>query len=366
MDELSRLNEELSQQSEELSRQSEELTQQNEQLSQQSEELAHQNEELQTQSGEIQALIAELTHREDLLQKLLDATRLAGSEQAVVQDVCAAALGMFGPPVVAVAVYEKRLDRLLVLATAGLGVRDGVPEWRPAAQSFPSVVIDENRTACLSDTSLRPDLSIVEVPGHAAFSGRARRTRATVGPPVWSRRRLQSPTAPVDGRAIPPGRVAGRPVRPHPGNPAAARRIAQVNANLEQRVAEQIGEIRQASEVLKKERQRLHDVLDMLPVYTVLLTPDYHVPFANRFFEERFGKSEGRRCYEYLFNRTEPCENCETYTVLKTNTPQRWEWTGPDGRNYDIFDFPFTDSDGSPLIMEVGVDVTERKRPKRR
>jgi PAS domain-containing protein len=90
--------------------------------------------------------------------------------------------------------------------------------------------------------------------------------------------------------------------------------------------------------------------------------PDYHVPFANQFFEERFGKSEGRRCYEYLFQRTEPCENCETYKVLKTGAPHRWEWTGPDGRNYDIHDFPFIDTDGTPLIMEVGLDITERKR----
>ena len=110
------------------------------------------------------------------------------------------------------------------------------------------------------------------------------------------------------------------------------------------------------------ERQRLQNVLNMLPAYVVLLSPDYHVPMANRFFEQRFGKSEGRRCYEYLFNRTEPCEVCETYKVLKTNSPLHWEWTGPDGRNYDIHDFPFTDVDGSPLIMEVGMDITERKQ----
>ena len=117
-----------------------------------------------------------------------------------------------------------------------------------------------------------------------------------------------------------------------------------------------------AQETVRAERQRFHDVLDILPAYVVLLAPDYHVPFANRFFEDRFGKSEGRRCYEYLFNRAEPCENCETYKVLKTGAPHRWEWTGPDGRNYDIYDFPFTDADGSPRIMEVGLDITEVRR----
>jgi signal transduction histidine kinase len=117
-----------------------------------------------------------------------------------------------------------------------------------------------------------------------------------------------------------------------------------------------------AEEAVKAERQRFNDVLEMLPAYVVLLTPDYHVPFANRFFRERFGESHGRRCYEYLFGRTEPCETCETYMIMKTHAPHHWEWTGPDGRNYDIYDFPFTDTDGSTLILEMGIDITERKR----
>lgn len=119
---------------------------------------------------------------------------------------------------------------------------------------------------------------------------------------------------------------------------------------------------KRAEETVKAERQRLYDVLETLPVYVILLTPDYHVPFANRFFRERFGESYGKRCYEYLFNRVEPCEICESFTVQKTGKRHHGEWTGPDGRNYDIFDFPFTDFDGSPLIMEVGIDITLRKQ----
>ncbi|MEW6379285.1 MAG: histidine kinase dimerization/phosphoacceptor domain -containing protein [bacterium] len=119
---------------------------------------------------------------------------------------------------------------------------------------------------------------------------------------------------------------------------------------------------KRAEEAVNAERKRFNDVLEMLPAYLVLLTPDYHVAFANRFFRERFGESHGRRCFEYLFGRTEPCETCETYNVMKTLSPHTWEWTGPDGRIYDISDFPFTDVDGSTLIMEVGIDITERKK----
>ena len=145
--------------------------------------------------------------------------------------------------------------------------------------------------------------------------------------------------------------------------------LKRANEELERRVQErtsdlstEVAERRRAEAAVKAERQRLYDVMETLPVYVALLTQDYHMPYANRFFRERFGESGGKRCYEFLFNRTEPCEICETYTVLKTGQPHHWEWTGPDGRDYDIYDFPFIDSDGSRLIMEMGIDITEQKR----
>jgi PAS domain S-box-containing protein len=131
--------------------------------------------------------------------------------------------------------------------------------------------------------------------------------------------------------------------------------IKRYNEALEERV-------RLRTEEVFSERQRLYSVLETLPAYVVLLDKDYHVPFANRFFRERFGESHGQRCYEYLFHRTEPCENCESYKVMKTRSPHHWEWFGPDGRNYDIFDYPFQDADGSPMILEMGIDITERKK----
>ena len=67
---------------------------------------------------------------------------------------------------------------------------------------------------------------------------------------------------------------------------------------------------------MEAERKRFNDVLEILPAYLILLTPDYHTSFANRYFRERFGEDHGRHCYEYLFERSEPCENCETFKVL--------------------------------------------------
>ncbi|MEF3073433.1 transporter substrate-binding domain-containing protein [Methylobacter sp. Wu1] len=133
---------------------------------------------------------------------------------------------------------------------------------------------------------------------------------------------------------------------------------------LRRQVALHTAELAQAYTAVQAERQRLHDLLQALPAYVVLLTQDYKVAFANRFFEQRYGDARGRACYEYLFNRCEPCEKCDTFKVMKTNAPLEWLWTGPDGHVYEIHDFPFADTDGSPMILEVGIDITEMKRAK--
>jgi PAS domain S-box-containing protein len=139
---------------------------------------------------------------------------------------------------------------------------------------------------------------------------------------------------------------------------ARTNELLELNMALSNEISERI----KAERVAEAERKRFTDVVEILPAYIILLTPDYRVSYANKFFRERFGDASGKRCYEYLFNRTEPCEVCETYKVFKENKPLTWEWTGPDNRNYSIFDFPFTDTDGSAMILEMGIDVTDLKK----
>ena len=136
-----------------------------------------------------------------------------------------------------------------------------------------------------------------------------------------------------------------------------AAKIGKITAKLENETHRH----QRLEEVFQAERQKLYAVLDTLPAYVVLLAPDYSVPFANREFISRFGAPAGRKCYEFLFGRTSPCPDCETYKALQTNAPHEWQWTGPDGRDYQIYDFPFPDLDGSTLILEMGVDVTDLK-----
>ncbi len=121
-------------------------------------------------------------------------------------------------------------------------------------------------------------------------------------------------------------------------------------------------ERKKADEAVHTERKRLFDVLETLPAMICLITPDYHIVFANRSFRERFGESKGKPCYEYCWGQSEPCKFCESLFPLKTGNPHHWEVMGPDGSTIEAHDYPFTDTDGSKLILEMDLDITARKK----
>ncbi|MGO9579863.1 MAG: ATP-binding protein [Desulfobaccales bacterium] len=120
--------------------------------------------------------------------------------------------------------------------------------------------------------------------------------------------------------------------------------------------------LRRAETALEAERRRLFSLLEELPAYVNLKAPDYSIKFANRFFRERFGDPGGGPCYQVMHGTDTPCENCQVMTVLDTREPQEREWTHRGGRTYHTYDYFFADNDGSPLILELGIDVTDRKK----
>jgi two-component system cell cycle sensor histidine kinase/response regulator CckA len=122
-----------------------------------------------------------------------------------------------------------------------------------------------------------------------------------------------------------------------------------------------ITERKAAETIIKKERQRFFSLLDMLPAFVALLAPDRTVPYVNRQFREIFGEPEGHLCHELILSRPEPCEGSQALPVFETRQPVDYEWTSPQGKTYQIYDYPFDDIDGSPMVLELGIDITARK-----
>ena len=122
-----------------------------------------------------------------------------------------------------------------------------------------------------------------------------------------------------------------------------------------------ITESKKVETTLHKERQRFFSLLDMLPASVCLVAPDFTLPFANRQFREIFGDPEGRTCHELIHGRPTPCDECNLREILETQKPVEWERTSPEGKTYQIYNYPFADIDGSPMVLKLGMDITERK-----
>jgi len=113
---------------------------------------------------------------------------------------------------------------------------------------------------------------------------------------------------------------------------------------------------------LEHQRRRLFSVLQMLPGYVALIASDHSVRFANDKFVELFGEPSSKPCYALLRGRETPCDICHMAAVLESHQPYEWERGGTDGRTYHVWGYPFDDVDGTRLVLELGLDVTERKR----
>lgn len=133
--------------------------------------------------------------------------------------------------------------------------------------------------------------------------------------------------------------------------------------NIANKVAQQNIELRLVSEQAShaRERQQFETLVDLLPAYLVLLSPEREIVRANRYFREQFGDPVGQKCYKCLFNRELPCDNCESFKPYESQESHHWEWEGPNGKIYDVFDFLY-DLDDMTTILEVGIDITEIKQ----
>jgi two-component system, NarL family, sensor histidine kinase UhpB len=138
--------------------------------------------------------------------------------------------------------------------------------------------------------------------------------------------------------------------------------LQRAHDELEMRVQERTRDLAKANDQLEFERGRLFSILDQLPSFVCILTPDHSIRFGNRCFRQLFGDYEGRRCHDVICRSLTPCSYCPTMSVLQTGRQVEWEFKSPAGRDYQMFDYPFIESPGSLLVLKMGIDITERKK----
>lgn len=120
--------------------------------------------------------------------------------------------------------------------------------------------------------------------------------------------------------------------------------------------------VKNEAEQLAAERNRLFSILDGLPALVYLIAPDYSFRFSNRFFQERFDEPKQRTCYMIFYGRTTPCKSCISFQNGEAVSSLNSHRTYSNGYTYETFNYPFTDVDGSKMLLRFGIDVTDRKQ----
>ncbi|MFP3908678.1 MAG: PAS domain S-box protein [Archaeoglobaceae archaeon] len=129
---------------------------------------------------------------------------------------------------------------------------------------------------------------------------------------------------------------------------------------------EDVSERRLMEEIVKAAEQEKGAVLDSMSEVVMFQNNQHRVMLANRAAGKAVGMEPnamvGDSCYEVWFNRSEPCENCPIERAYETGMTQEAEITNGD-KVWFIRGYPVKDESGKVGgIVEVGQEITERKR----
>ena len=122
---------------------------------------------------------------------------------------------------------------------------------------------------------------------------------------------------------------------------------------------------------LIRSRNTLRSLIDNLPDSLYIIDRMYRIVAINTSRASRV-KSEprylvGKICFEVLYNRSEPCQNChvpETFFKKKITNRTEREWLeNSEAIEWDVNTYPIYDESGAVIqVILVEKDVTEKKR----
>ena len=119
-------------------------------------------------------------------------------------------------------------------------------------------------------------------------------------------------------------------------------------------------------EQLKQERKQLLSIFDSINHAIYVADPNtYEILFTNSKLRDSLKQDvTGKKCYEALQKKNQPCEFCTNEIILKNKgKAYKWEYHNPyTQKDYELTDKIITWPDGRSVRFELAVDITERKK----
>ena len=108
-------------------------------------------------------------------------------------------------------------------------------------------------------------------------------------------------------------------------------------------------------------------ILDSLNELFFLYDEDLQILWTNKASADSLGLSKeeliGKHCYELWGGQNKPCPDCPVLKAISTRRPQSIEKKTPDGRYWTLYgSVVFNDDDSIQYLVELGLDITNKKK----
>ncbi|KWT75277.1 PAS domain S-box protein [Candidatus Magnetominusculus xianensis] len=138
--------------------------------------------------------------------------------------------------------------------------------------------------------------------------------------------------------------------------------ISSPEAGFYYATARDITEKKKIEEEIRIERDKLISIMETIDDGIYITGQNCELQYINPVVEREFGAVTGRLCYEYFYNKSEPCPWCRKEEVFSGKTIY-WEWHYPaNNKTYHRYDTPIKNRDGSVSKFALFHDITELKK----
>lgn len=110
------------------------------------------------------------------------------------------------------------------------------------------------------------------------------------------------------------------------------------------------------------ERNKLKGILDTMADGVYIVNRQYEIEYVNSALVQEYGPVDGRKCYEYSYDRAEPCLWCNKPEVFSGGSALCEWYSSRTGKTYELLERPIRNFDGSVSKLKIMHDITERKR----
>ncbi|MDP8259947.1 MAG: PAS domain S-box protein [Candidatus Gygaella obscura] len=129
-------------------------------------------------------------------------------------------------------------------------------------------------------------------------------------------------------------------------------------------IAIDLTDYKKAIEQVRLLKERIEFILGATNTGLDIIDSNFNIVYIDPIWASKYGKSVGRKCYEYFMKRNEPCLDCGIIKAKRTNKPVVSDevLVREKNRLVQITTIPFKGKTGNSLFAEVNVDITERKK----